>query len=123
MASTQLPSRNFTEDDFNFLYHLEQITEVLTFSSIPTTSRIILPNLRIIRGNALLSGYAMSVMNADVGEFILPNLTEITHGNVQFDQPSDKRLCNLRRVKWTDIIDDGQLEDNSCISPTQQGMV
>ena len=123
MASTQLPSRNFTEDDFNFLYHLEQITEVLTFSSIPTTSRIILPNLRIIRGNALLSGYAMSVMNVHVGEFILPNLTEITHGNVQFDQPSNKRLCNLRRVKWTDIIDDGQLEDNSCISPTQQGMV
>ena len=65
----------------------------------------------------------MSVMNVSVGEFILPNLTEITHGNVQFDQPSDKRLCNLRRVKWTDIIDDGQLEDNSCIAPTQQGMV
>jgi len=50
-------------------------------------SRIIFPNLRIIRGNAVFvrnNGYsfAMKIINVNASAFILPSLTKISKGGV-----------------------------------------
>ncbi len=114
---------SLSEDNFNSLYHLEQISGTFSLRDIPRIAdRIILPNLRLIRGYELLSGYAMVVQNIDVNELILPKLTEISQGSVLVDQPSDKRLCNLARVDWFDIIDNGTIKDNSCSRPDLSGI-
>ena len=123
-------SRYLNETDFDFFYHLEQVSGAIFFRDIPRTSHIILSNLRLIRGQELLGGiYALSLQNVDIDEFLLPNLAEITLGNVQLDQAEGyPRVCFFARVNWLDIIDmegfeeGGRIDDNSCTSPTLEGM-
>lgn len=101
-------SRVLNETDFNFLYHLEQISGSLIFSGIPQTTRIILPNLRIIRGQVRVGNVvSLYFENVNVGEIILPRLTEISQGSVFVDQPAQNPICNFANVNWNDIIDDG----------------
>ena len=115
---------NLTEESFNFFYHLEEITGAFLFHNIPTTSRIILPNLRLIRGRELFSfnRYALTVRNISVGEFILPKLTEISNGSVLIEQLDNKRLCNVKRIKWQEIVDNGTITISTCSNPTREGM-
>ena len=102
-------SRVLNETDFDFLYHLEQVTGSLSFESIPEVTRIILPNLRIIRGEELLGNtYALVLVNVAVTrEVIFPTLTEISRGNALID--GSNRICNLGLVNWPDILDDGTM--------------
>ena len=96
--------RNLTEDDFNFLYHVEQISNALRFTSFPQTSRIILPNLRIIRGEDLIADrFALVVQDTNISDLILPKLTQITKGNARFENTGT--LCNHRTINWLDILD------------------
>ena len=103
--------RVLNETDFNMLYHLEQITGFLSFREIPQTSRIILPNLRIIQGqNLIYFDSAMLITLTDIEELILPKLTQITQGNVAIQLHHDTDLnCKLARVNWLDILDNGML--------------
>ena len=105
--------RNLDEDDFNFLYHLEQISGALLLNRIPVTTSIILPNLRIIRGQQLLEkSYAMIVRGVGTVSIILPELHEISRGSVLVDQSSDNPLCNWITVNWHDIIDNGNITNS-----------
>ena len=104
---------NLNEDSFNFLYHVEQISGVLRFQNIPTVERIVFPNLHIIRGEKLIPteegrGLALVLLNTSIGALVLPNLTEVTRGDVRFENTTSS-MCNYRTVNWNDIIDNGQL--------------
>ena len=117
---------NLTEDSFNFLYHVEEISGVLRFQYIPTVERIVLPNLRIIRGDDLIPtaegrGLALVLLETRIGAIVLPNLTEVTRGDVHF-QNTTSSMCNYKTVNWNDTIDNGQLvELMACESPRQEG--
>ncbi len=119
-----LPEEELNEHNFSMFYHLKEISGILSFDAIPATNRIIFPNLRIVRGRELLSDrYSLVLVNVDIGEFILPKLTEITVGSVLVEKRnSTRRLCNLKRVKWTDILDDGLFIDDTCTNATSDGM-
>lgn len=104
-----------TEDDFDFFYHLEQVSERILFLGLPRTIRLILPNLRIIRGESLEqsthSEPALHLYSSDIVELVLPELTEISHGGITVESPvGDVYPCNLARVNWTDIIDNGTID-------------
>ena len=117
---------NLTEDSFNFLYHVEEISGVLRFESIPTVERIVLPNLRIIRGEELIPtlegrGIARVLFETHIGAIVMPNLTEVTRGDVRF-QNTTSSMCNYKTVNWDDIIDNGQLvELFACNIPRPEG--
>lgn len=101
------------ETDFNFLYHLEQISGALIFNGIPETTRIILPNLRIIRGQGRVGDVvSLYLVNASVGEIIIPKLTEISQGSVFLEQPPEYPICNWANVNWEDIIDNGTIVES-----------
>ena len=106
---------NLTEDSFNFLYHVEEISGVLRFQNIPTVERIVLPNLHIIRGEELIAtaegrGLALVLLNTRIGAIVLPKLTEITQGDVRLENTTSS-MCNYKTVNWNDIIDNGRLDD------------
>ena len=109
-----------TEDDFNFFYYLEEISDVLTFTNFPPTSNITFPNLIIIRGEdhvptAEGDNPVLSLTNTEIGALYMPNLREISQGDVLFLNVSS--LCNYRTVNWGDILNDGRLIDlntNNC---------
>ena len=119
MESTPTEPRQLNASDFNFLYHVEQISGAVSLRSIPDTSRIILPNLYLIRGEELLGDrYALVVLNSSIGELILPRLTQIKEGTVQFLDSGD--LCNQNTVNWRDIVDGGNVSNinvNTCLNP------
>ena len=105
---------NLTEDSFNFLYHIEEISGVLRFQNIPPVSRIVLPNLRIIRGDDLIAtsgghGLALVLLETHIGSLVMPNLTEVTRGGVRFQNTNF--MCNYKTINWNDIIDNGRLEE------------
>ena len=117
---------NLTEDSFNFLCHVEEISGVLRFQNIPTVEHIVLPNLRIIRGEELIAteegrGLALVLLETHIGTIVLPNLTEVTRGDVQF-QNTTSSMCNYKTVNWDDIVDNGQLvELFACNIPRPEG--
>ena len=115
---------NLTEDSFNFLYHVREISGVLRFQNIPPVSRIVLPNLHIIRGDDLIAtsegrGLALVLLETRIGALVMPNLTEVTRGNVRFENTSS--MCNYKSIDWTDIIDNGELEELQACNTTQPG--
>ncbi|XP_064389307.1 epidermal growth factor receptor-like isoform X3 [Halichondria panicea] len=98
--------RQLNSDDFNMFYRLEQVSGAVQFLGIPDTSDIILPNLRIIRAEELVVGqFSLLVQDSIIGRLILPKLTQITKGNVIFQNTGS--LCNYLTVRWSDIIDGG----------------
>ena len=115
---------NLTEDSFNFLYHVEEISGVLRFQNIPPVSRIVLPNLRIIRGDDLIAtsggrGLALVLLETRIGALVMPNLTEVTRGDVRFQNTSS--MCNYKTINWNDIIDNGQLDELLACNTPQPG--
>ena len=119
---------NLTEDSFNFLYHVEKISGVLRFQNIPTVDRIVLPNLRIIRGDVLIEtaegrGLALVLLNTRIGAIVLPKLTEVKRGDVRF-QNTTSSMCNYKTVNWNDIIDNGRLDELwACNTSRYEGWV
>ena len=117
---------NLTEDSFNFLYHVEEISGVLRFQNIPNVEHVVLPNLHIIRGADLIltaegRGLALVLLETRIGAIVLPNLSEVTRGDVYF-QNTTSSMCNYKTVNWDDIIDNGELvELLACESPRQEG--
>ena len=103
-----------TEDDFNFFYYLEEVSDVLTFTNFPPTSNITFPNLIIVRGEDQVptaegDNIVLSLTNTEIGALYMPNLREISQGDVLFLNVSS--LCNYRTVNWGDILNDGELID------------
>ena len=66
-------NHNLTDEDFNFLYHLEEVGGGVTFINVPPINTLTLPHLVLIRGNNLPShslvanGFALSLVNSTVG--------------------------------------------------------
>jgi hypothetical protein len=109
MEGLSIP-RTLDENDFNMLYYLEHITGAFSLVGIPETTRIILPNLRVIQGKELIeSRYAVLMRDVNAGQIILPNLTEISHGSVLVEHSSNRPLCNWVSVNWPAIIDRGDI--------------
>ena len=119
MEDTPAIGRELNASDFNFFYHVEQISGSVNLRGLPATSSIILPNLRLIRGEDLLGNrYALAVQNSTIGELILPRLTQITVGDVLFENSGE--LCNYKTINWNDILDNGNLTQvNTCSNPGQ----
>ena len=107
------------EANFSFLYHVREISGYLELNGIPYITRLSLPNLRIIRGNALYSNRYGLVVLGKIETLYMPMLTEISRGSVilkaNFDMPY---LCNVRSINWTDIAPFGpvahRLTTNGC---------
>ena len=109
-----MPTDNFnlTDEDFNFLYHLEEVGGSVTFINVPPIDRLTLPNLVLIRGNNLTSsslvanGFALSLVNSTVDRFVLPRLVEITVGSMQL---YNSTWCGYYTVNWEDIFEAGSV--------------
>ena len=74
---------NLIEDLFNFLYYVRKISGVLCFmQSIPPLSHIVLPNVRIIHGDDLITTSEdcnLSLqLETNIGALVMPKLTEVT---------------------------------------------
>ncbi|XP_048366539.1 epidermal growth factor receptor isoform X2 [Sphaerodactylus townsendi] len=96
-------------EHFHNLTFLKSIQEVGGYVLIAMNSvrSIPLENLRIIRGNPLHEGAALTVLlnhNHERGleELPLRNLTEILNGGVKFNR--NPYLCNMETVQWNDIV-------------------
>ena len=99
-------ARQLTADDFNMFYHLQQVTGTVYFFGVSNTSEIILPNLRIIRAEELEGNrFSLLVRFSTIGRLVLPKLTQISRGDVLFENTST--LCNYLTVNWNDIVDGG----------------
>ena len=100
-------SYSLTEDDFNFLYHVEEVGGGVSFFNVPPIDRLALPELVLIRGNSLASGgYALSLVNSQVDKFVLPKLVEITVGSMQL---RNSTWCGYYTVNWEDIFEAGSV--------------
>jgi len=84
----------------------------------------VLPNLRIIRGDDLIAtstgrGLALVLLETLIGALVMPNLTEVTRGDVRFQNTSS--MCNYKTINWNDIIDNGRLEELLACNTPQPG--
>ena len=99
-----------TEQNFSMFYYLREIYGSLIIRDVNANgSRIIFPNLRIIRGDELLvlgsRKVSLRLDNVVTSAFILPQLTEITRGGVYVTNLNC--LQSFRRVNWNDILEPG----------------
>ena len=99
-----------TEQNFSMFYHLREIYGSLIVRDLNANgSKIIFPNLRIIRGDELLDlgirKVSLRLDNVVTSAFILPQLTEITRGGVYVTNPTC--LQSFRRINWNDILEPG----------------
>lgn len=78
-------------------------------NNIPQITRIILPNLRIIRGRELVLESGLFIVSVNATEIILPKLTEISEGGITIIATPENPLCNLALVNWADIVDNGRI--------------
>ena len=103
---------SITEDSFNALYYLKEISGSLLFINIPQVANITLPNLRITRGQSTFTSangpVALVVDNSNISSLNLPNLTEITNGGAAF--VSTNGMCDFLNVNWNDILNNGWLD-------------
>lgn len=101
---------------------LEEITEYLLVYHVAglRTLAKLFPNLRVIRGNNLITDYALSIFeNANMFEVGLPALTHILRGGVRIDR--NPLLCFADSINWSNIIGneylsftDGNQKRNEC---------
>ena len=105
-------NHSLVEDDFNFLFHLEEVGGGMTFINVSPIDTLTLPHLVLIRGNNLPSsslvtnGFALSLVNSTVGRFVLPKLVEITVGSMQL---YNSTWCGYYTVNWEDIFEAGSV--------------
>ena len=102
-------NETYSSTDFEFLSSVEEIGDTLFIQNINVTDNITLPNLRLIRGRNLIEylipptgNPAVVILNVTAPVY-LPNLTEITLGDVYIVTVSS---CNHRGVLWEDILTD-----------------
>ena len=113
---------SLTEDSFNALYYVKEISGSLQFLNIPQVASITLPNLRIIRGQSTHTSangpVALVVENSYIGSLNLHNLTEISYGGATF--VSTNGMCDFLNVNWNDILNNGQLDYSmsGCTAPS-----
>ena len=99
----------YSSADFEFLSNVEEIGDTLNIQIINVTDNITLPNLRLIRGRNLINymlapnGDPALIVHSVTSPVYLPNLTEITLGDVYIVNVSS---CNHRGVLWEDILTD-----------------
>ena len=111
-----------TEDSFNSLYYLKELSGSLQLITIPSMSTITLPNLRIIRGQDTFSssgGPVSLLVNGFTNGFLnLPSLTEISNGRAVFISTSG--TCGFLSVLWTDTLSNGGLDYSmsGCTTPS-----
>ena len=130
---------SLVEDDFNFLFHLEEVGGGVTFINVPPIDTLTLPRLVLIRGNNLPShslaanGFALTLVNSTVDKFVLPALVEITVGSMQL---YNSTWCGYYTVNWEDIFEAGSVHllpntaelnftealDMSCLSEDRECM-
>ena len=117
----------FREEEFNnIFYYLQEINNVFYIKNVNMNGgRIIFPNLRIIRGNSNINingniKLAMRVINVNASKLILPRLTEISNGGVHI-HGTFWQLTNVRRVLWSDIIDETMFEVSIDYHNVKQG--
>ena len=117
----QLTTGPLTEDSFNSLYYLREISGYLSFRNIPQVTSVTLPNLRIIRGqttvNSSTGPVALAVENSYIGSLNLPSLTEISNGGAMF--ASTNGMCGILNVNWTNILNNGRFDYSmsGCTAP------
>ena len=116
LASSGGENITLTGDDFNFFYHLQEISGVFTVQNFPLVPDFTLPNLRIIRGDDLVDtvdGHflALSVTDSEIGALYMPELREVTNGDVLFENVN--KLCSYKSVNWEDILNEGELLDRN----------
>ena len=118
LSTTETNHTALVEDDFNFLYYVQEISGVLRFQNISAVPRIVLPNLVIIRGDEQVptsegDRLVLIVRNSEIGELIMPQLREISDGDILFENTGN--LCNYKAVNWVEILNNGRLvEVNAC---------
>ena len=92
------------EANFSFLYYVKEISGYFELNNIPSIERLSLPNLRLIRGENLRSGRYSLLVSGKIETLYMPNLTEISRGDVILGSSSlNYYLCNTRSINWTDI--------------------
>ena len=92
------------EANFSFLYYVREISGYLELSGIPYIKKLSLPSLRLIRGDTLRSSRYGLAVSGKIEMLFMPNLTEISKGDVALLGNSDgPYLCNIISVNWTDI--------------------
>uniref|UniRef100_A0A1X7SHS3 Receptor L-domain domain-containing protein n=1 Tax=Amphimedon queenslandica TaxID=400682 RepID=A0A1X7SHS3_AMPQE len=94
------------EANFSFLYYVKEISGYLELNNIPSIERLSLPNLRLIRGGNLRSGRYSLLVSGRIKTLYMPNLTEISRGDVilvSSRSSLNSYLCNTRSINWTDI--------------------
>ncbi|VDP18795.1 unnamed protein product, partial [Soboliphyme baturini] len=101
-----MTQENLTSDDFRMaaMPNLREITgSLLVFQVVGMDSlNVMFPNLRIIRGNSLVSNYALVLFqNPDLKEIGLSNLTEISKGGVRIAGNSE--LCYVDTINWNEL--------------------
>ena len=117
----QLITGPLTEDNFNSLYYLREISGYLSLRNIPQVTSVTLPNLRIIRGQTTLSSstgpVALAVENSYIGSLNLPSLTEISNGGATFVLTNG--MCGILNVNWDDILNNGRFDYSmsGCTTP------
>ena len=115
-------SSSLTEDKFNALYYLKEISGSLYLRDIPQVANITLPNLRVIRGQSTFTSangpVALVVENTYIRSLNLPSLTEISNGGAAF--VSTNGMCDFLNVNWNDILNNGQLDYSmsGCTGPS-----
>ena len=82
--------------------HVEQISNALRFSSIPQPSRIILPNLRITRGEDLITDQlALVVQDTNISDLILlKSRGEMLTLNLR----TLEHCVTIGQYNWNDIL-------------------
>ena len=95
------------ESNFSFLYYIKDIRGYLIMRDIPQIERLSFPNLIIIRGEVLFSGSALATFNSNIRNLYMPQLTEITKGDVLFTATNNyPSVCNIMNINWNDILSD-----------------
>ena len=108
-TGSNLPDANgpLVEANFSFLYHVREISGYLELNSIPPIARLSLPNLRLIRGENIRSNRYSLVVSGKIDNLYMPNLTEITRGDVIIlGSSSEPYLCNTKSINWNDTAPD-----------------
>ncbi len=100
---------SLVERDFSFFYFVKEIRGYLVLQDFPRVERLSLPNLRIIRGERLFeTDLSLAVFNSKIRNLYLPQLTEISKGNVLFSTTQNlPSVCNVMNIDWFDILEVG----------------
>ena len=104
---------DFTTLSFPFL---REITDYLLLYHVKGLKSLgqLFPNLSVIRGQTLLSNYALVVYEVeDLEDVGLHSLTHILRGAVRIEKNSN--LCYLKSINWEMIMKDFKVSNNIII--------